>query len=154
MNRQYFDPLDMSILQALTKNARTPYLEIARDFGVSGAAVHQRVQRLLANKVIIGSQCQLEPTALGFNVMAFIGVSAMPGTDIERLAEELAQIEEITECHIVTGRFDIIVKLNAPDNRTMLELIRDRMLPLNIASTETMVSFREAFNRPMPIRNE
>ena len=57
MARQFFDNLDLTILHSLTNNARTPYLEIAREYGVSGAAVHQRVQRLLQNKVIIGSEC-------------------------------------------------------------------------------------------------
>ena len=71
MPRQYFDKLDLTILHALADNARTPYLEIARDYGVSGAAVHQRVQRLMANKVIIGSHCNLNPEALGFTTIAY-----------------------------------------------------------------------------------
>lgn len=154
MNRQNFDTLDINILKALSCNARTPYLEIARDNGVSGAAVHQRVQRLLASKVIVGSQCLFDPTALGFNVVAYVGVNALPSTDIEKLAADLMEIEEISECHIVTGRFDILVKLHAPDNMTMLEIIREKMLPLNIATTETMVSFREAFHRNIPIRKK
>lgn len=154
MNRQNFDTLDINILKALSNNARTPYLEIARDNGVSGAAVHQRVQRLLASKVIIGSQCLFDPTAMGFNVVAYVGINALPSTDIEKLAADLMEIEEISECHIVTGRFDILVKLHAPDNVTMLEIIREKMLPLNIATTETMVSFREAFHRNIPIRKK
>ncbi len=154
MNRIYFDNLDLSILHALTENARTPYLEIAREYGVSGAAVHQRVQRLIANKVIIGSHCVIDPSAVGFNVVAYLGINAMPGTDVEKLAKGLAEISEITECHIVTGRYDIIAKVNAKDNKSMLEIIRERMRPLNIASTETMVSFREEFVRTVPISND
>lgn len=154
MNRIYFDNLDLSILHALTENARTPYLEIAREYGVSGAAVHQRVQRLIANKVITGSHCVIDPSAVGFNVVAYLGINAMPGTDVEKLAKGLAEIPEITECHIVTGRYDIIAKVNARDNKSMLELIRDRMRPLNIAATETMVSFREEFVRTVPISND
>lgn len=154
MERIFFDNLDLSILHALAENARTPYLEIAREYGVSGAAVHQRVQRLIANKVITGSRCIIDPSAVGFNVVAYLGICAMPGTDIETLAEGVRQIPEITECHIVTGRYDIIAKVNARDNRSMLEIIRDRMRPLNIASTETMVSFREVFVRSVPISNE
>lgn len=61
MPRQYFDKLDLTILNALCENARTPYLEIAREYGVSGAAVHQRVQRLIASKVITGSHCDIDP---------------------------------------------------------------------------------------------
>ena len=100
MDRIFFDSLDLNILNALSANARTPYLEIARDNGVSGAAVHQRVQRLMANKVINGSHCSIEPTAVGFTVVAYLGINALPGTDVEALAEELRKIDEITECHI------------------------------------------------------
>ena len=154
MNRMYFDNLDLSILTSLSTNARTPYLEIARDNGVSGAAVHQRVQRLMANKVINGSHCNIEPSAVGFTVVAYLGINALPGTDVENLAVELSKIEEITECHIVSGRFDIIAKLYARDNHDMLTIIRERTRQLEIASTETLVSFREAFVRPIPVSND
>lgn len=154
MNRMYFDNLDLSILTSLSTNARTPYLEIARDNGVSGAAVHQRVQRLMANKVINGSHCNIEPSAVGFTVVAYLGINALPGTDVENLAVELSKIEEITECHIVSGRFDIIAKLYARDNHDMLTIIHERTRQLEIASTETMVSFREAFVRPIPVSND
>ncbi len=154
MNRMYFDNLDLSIPTSLSTNARTPYLEIARDNGVSGAAVHQRVQRLMANKVINGSHCNIEPSAVGFTVVAYLGINALPGTDVENLAVELSKIEEITECHIVSGRFDIIAKLYARDNHDMLTIIRERTRQLEIASTETMVSFREAFVRPIPVSND
>lgn len=153
MTRQHFDSLDLRILRSLSNNARTPYLEIAREAGVSGAAVHQRVQRLIGNNVIVGSQCLVEPSSVGFNVVAYLGIKALASADIEELVEGLKGIEEITECHIVAGRYDIICKLHASDNFSMLELIRERMRPLKIASTETLVSFREAFHRGIPIDN-
>ena len=151
LDRQYFDDLDIHILKALSENARTPYLEIAREVGVSGAAVHQRVQRLMMNKVIKGSRCLLDSSSLGYNVVAYLGINVMPGIDVEKLVEDLQAIDEIAECHIVTGRYDIIVKLFARDNSSILEIIRERILPLNVANTETMVSFREAFSRSVPI---
>lgn len=154
MPRQYFDKLDLAILNALCENARTPYLEIAREYGVSGAAVHQRVQRLLVNKVIVGSHCDVDPTTIGFNVVAYLGICVKPGTDLNKLIGEIAEIKEITECNIVTGRYDLIVKLNARSNSDILEIIQERMRPLEIVSTETMVSFREAFKRSLPIENE
>ena len=154
MPRQHFDTLDLTILNALCANARTPYLEIAREYGVSGAAVHQRVQRLLASNVIVGSQCLIDPATIGFHVVSYLGISAKPGTDIEKLVASLAEVKEITECPVVTGRYDIIVKMHARSNEDILQIIQERLRPLDIASTETMVSFREAFNRHLPIENE
>ena len=144
MPRQYFDKLDLTILNALCENARTPYLEIAREYGVSGAAVHQRVQRLIASKVITGSH----------HVVAFVGICAKPGTDIRELVQQLEQIEEITECNIVTGRYDVIVKMHARTNLDILRLVTLRMRAMPISNTETMVSFSEGFKRPLPIRND
>ena len=151
MPRQYFDALDLTILKALCENARTPYLEIAREYGVSGAAVHQRVQRLLAGNVIIGSHCDVNPATLGFHVSAFVGINVKSGANLNKLVEQIAAIPEITECNIVSGRYDLIVKLNARSNADILEIIRKRLFELDIVSTETMVSFKQPFNRPLPL---
>lgn len=153
MPRQHFDKLDVTILNALCENARTPYLEIARDYGVSGAAVHQRVQRLIASNIIIGSHCDIDPATLGFNVVAYLGICAKPGTDLAVLVEQLASVPEITECAIVSGRYDIIAKLNARSNLDILDIIQKDMRDFDIASTETMLSFKEAFHRHLPIEN-
>ncbi|MDE6527376.1 MAG: Lrp/AsnC family transcriptional regulator [Muribaculaceae bacterium] len=154
MPRQYFDKLDLTILNALCENARTPYLEIAREYGVSGAAVHQRVQRLIASNVITGSHCDIDPTTIGYHVVAFVGICAKPGTDIRELVKQLEEIEEITECNIVTGRYDLIVKMHARTNLDILQLVTVRMRTMPISNTETMVSFSEGFKRPLPIRND
>lgn len=154
MPRQYFDNLDLTILHALAYNARTPYLEIARDYGVSGAAVHQRVQRLLQNKVIVGSECLVDPETVGLNVIAYLGIILLPDTDIDPVIEALAAIPEVTECHIVGGRFDLMVKLYAHDNKHLYDLIKNRVRTLPVASTETMMSFDQVLRRPIPISNE
>lgn len=150
----FFDKPDIEILRMLSENARKPYLEIARDLGMSGAAVHQRVQRLTANNVILGSECIINPSSMGFEVVAYLGICTMPGTDVAKLVEELKKIPNITECHVVAGRYDIIAKLHAHDNKHMLEIIQEHMRSLDIASTETMVSFSEAFRRPVPVESE
>ncbi len=154
MSRQYFDNLDLTILKALSSNARTPYLEIAREFGVSGAAVHQRVQRLMANKVIIGTSCTLSPEALGFTTVAYVGLNLQPEADFDKVLESLREFPEVTECHLVTGPYDLLIRLEAHDNNHLFELVQKSLRPLGIASTETMLSFREEFKRNLPITNE
>lgn len=154
MSRQYFDNLDLTILHALSTNARTPYLEIAREYGVSGAAVHQRVQRLMANRVIIGSQCTMNPEAIGFNTLAYVGLNLLPEADFDVVLASLEQIPEVTECHLVTGPYDLIIRLEAHDNTHLFELVQKKLRPLGLARTETMLSFREVFKRPLPITNE
>lgn len=154
MPRQYFDNLDLAILTALTVNARTPYLEIARDFGVSGAAVHQRVQRLIANGVIVGTSCTLAPEALGFTTVAYVGLNLQPEADYDYVLASLEKIPEVTECHLVTGPYDLLIRLEAHDNHHLFELVQRSLRPLGIARTETMLSFREVFKHSLPICNE
>lgn len=154
MPRQYFDSLDQAILHALTANARTPYLEIARDFGVSGAAVHQRVQRLIANGVIVGTSCTLSPEALGFTTAAYVGLNLQPDADFQTVLDSLTNTPEVTECHLVSGPYDLLIRLEAHDNNHLFELVQKRLRPLGIARTETMLSFREVFKHPLPIQNE
>lgn len=108
----------------------------------------------MAANVIAGSHCVLAPATLGFHVVAYVGINARPGASIEKLVAKLSEIKEITECHIVTGRYDIIIKLHARSNEDILDIMQGRLRDLEIAGTETMLSFREAFNRHLPIENE
>lgn len=154
MARQFFDNLDLTILHALTTNARTPYLKIAGDYGVSGAAVHQRVQRLLLNNVITGSECLIDPEAVGLNVVAFLGICVLPSANIDEIIAALEAIPEVTECHIIGGRYDLMIKLYARDNKHLYDLIKTRIRSLQVGSTETLTSFGEVFRRPIPVSNE
>ena len=76
MATYHIDQIDQKILSYLVKNARMPFLEIARECGVSGAAIHQRFKRLEANGVITGSRLQVKPQALGLNVCAYVSILA------------------------------------------------------------------------------
>ena len=152
MNRQNFDALDLKILRDLSLNARKPYLEIAREYGVSGAAVHQRIQKLLSNGVITGSQCLIEPTAMGFDTCAFVGIYLREPSSSAEVVEALKKIPEIVECHYTTGRYDILVKLVAHNNEHLLHLLQNEIQQLGASRTETLMSFREVLKRPVPVR--
>ena len=152
MNRQNFDALDLKILRDLSLNARKPYLEIAREYGVSGAAVHQRIQKLLSNGVITGSQCLIEPTAMGFDTCAFVGIYLREPSSSAEVVEALKKIPEIVECHYTTGRYDILVKLVAHNNEHLLHLLQNEIQQLGASRTETLMSFRDVLKRPGPVR--
>lgn len=92
-----FDKLDVNILTMLAGNARKPYLEISRECGVSGAAVHQRIQRLTANNVILGSECLLNPEALGYETCAYVGVVLRDPSLYAEMVEKLKAIPEVVE---------------------------------------------------------
>lgn len=152
MNRQNFDALDLKILQDLSLNARKPYLEIAREYGVSGAAVHQRIQKLLAAGVISGWHCLIEPKSMGYETCAYVGLYLREPAKFADVVEELKKIPEIIECHFTTGRYDIFVKLIAHNNEHLLHLLQNQIQPLGMSRTETLMSFKEVFSRPVPVR--
>ncbi len=152
MNRQNFDALDLKILRDLSMNARKPYLEIAREYGVSGAAVHQRIQKLLAAGVITGSQCLIDPTSMGYDTCAYVGIYLREPSRSADVVKELEKIPEIIECHYTTGRYDLLVKLVALNNEHLLHLLQNDIQQLGAARTETLMSFCEVIKRPVPVR--
>ena len=137
MNRQQFDKLDLSILTMLSANARKPYLEIARECGVSGAAVHQRIQRLTAAGVIQGSECIVNPAAVGYETCAYVGFYLRDPSQFNHVISEIRKIPEVVECHFTTDH--------------LLTILQDQIQALGLARTETMISFKEAFRRQVPI---
>lgn len=152
MNRQNFDALDLKILRDLSLHARKPYLEIAREYGVSGAAVHQRIQKLLTNKVITGSECIIDPTSMGYETCAYVGIYLRDPAKSAEVIEEIKKIPEIIECHYTTGRYDLLLKVVALNNEHLLHLLQNEIQQLGTSRTETLLSFRQVLKRPIPVR--
>ena len=74
MTKFNIDKIDRKILQLLLRNARMPYLEIARECGISGAAIHQRVKKLDEQGIILGSRLEVNPRCLGYDVCALVNI--------------------------------------------------------------------------------
>ena len=147
------DPVDQKILSFLVKNARMPYLEIARECGVSGAAIHQRVKRLENNGVITGSRLLVKPQALGLNVCAFISVSLSESNKYPEVVEAIKHVPEIVECHFVTGRAALLLKVYCLDNDHLMEILLSTIQKSKyIQSTETMISLDQAIERQVWVK--
>jgi len=151
MIQYQLDNLDRKILEMLSDNARIPYLEIARENNVSGAAVHQRIQKLTTAGVIKGFATHINPAALGYDTCAYIGFFLSNPSDSERVTNELYKIPEVVEVHYATGKYDLLVKLYARNNSHLLQLIHDCIQPLCAGRTETLISFKEEFCRSIPV---
>ncbi|MDE7385541.1 MAG: Lrp/AsnC ligand binding domain-containing protein [Muribaculaceae bacterium] len=151
MARQQLDALDVKILGYLIENARRPFLEIARECKVSGAAVHQRIARLQALGVIKGSELLINPSSLGFDTCSYVGFFLKDPTRLNEVIEKLKEIPEVVECHFTTGRYDLFIKLYARNNDDLLNIIQNKLLSLGLARTESLISFKEIFNRPLPV---
>lgn len=148
MSKPALDAIDKKILKFLIKNARMPYLEIARECGISGAAIHQRIHKLEEAGVILGSRLLVNPKMLGFDVCAYIGISVHEPQLLRKITDRLQQIPEIVECHFITGTYNIFVKLYCWDNEHLMRVIFDGMLRIpGIDTTQTYISLDEVFQR-------
>ncbi len=148
---QKLDKLDRQILRMIGEDARVPFLEVARVCNVSGAAIHQRIQKLTNLGIIKGSVFVMDPEKIGYETCAYIGLNLKNPEDFDRVLEELKKIPEVTECHYTTGNFDMFIKIYARNNHHLLTIIHDQLQPLGLSSSQTLISFYSAFERQLPV---
>lgn len=152
MQNATLDAIDRKILRFLIKNARMPFLEIARECGISGAAIHQRIRKLDEAGVILGSRLIVDPKMLGFDVCAHISITLKDPQLLKQTVEHLKEVPEIVECHFITGKGNILVKLYCLDNEHLMRTIFDGILRIQgVSTTETYISLQEVFQRQVNV---
>lgn len=146
------DNLDKKILNIIMNNARIPSKDVAVECGVSRAAIHQRIQRLIETKVITGSGYYVDPKILGYNTCTYIGVSLEKGSMYRDVVRQLEEIPEVVECHYTTGPYSMIIKVFAHDNQHLMQLLNDRIQHIpGVTETETLISLEQSMNRQINI---
>ena len=146
------DNLDRQILEIIMRNARIPSKDVAAKCGVSRAAIHQRIQRLIDMNVIVGSGYHVNPKILGYRTCTYIGVRLEKGSMYKDVVPELSKIPEVVECHFTTGPYTMLCKLYARDNEHLMQLINDHVQQIpGVVSTETLISLDQSLNREIPI---
>ncbi len=149
------DNLDKKILNIIMKNARIASKDVALDCGVSRAAIHQRIQRLIEMKVITGSGYTVNPKALGYNTCTYVGVNLEKGSMYREVVQELEKIPEVVECHFTTGPYSMLIKVYAQDNQHLMELLNDQIQHISgVSGTETLISLEQSMNRQIYIKTD
>jgi Lrp/AsnC family transcriptional regulator for asnA, asnC and gidA len=152
--RNNLDETDLNILDIITKNARIPFKDVAAECGISRAAVHQRVNRMIEMKVITGSGYQINPKKVDFHTCTYIGIFLEKGGLYQSVAEKLEEINEIVECHYTTGQYAIFIKVYARDNEHLKAILNEKIQRIKgISSTETFISLEETFKREVPVNS-
>lgn len=148
------DITDKKILSFLMNDARISYLEIARECGISGPAIHQRIARLKEAGMIIGSQLLLNPKGMGYMTCAFIGIQVnLTSTSThEEVFEKIRQIPEIVECHHISGKYSLLVKVFTRNNEHLKKVIVEKIQSIpEITYTESFISLELGFERQIPV---
>jgi Lrp/AsnC family transcriptional regulator for asnA, asnC and gidA len=146
------DKLDRKILEIISQNARIPFKDVAEVCGVSRAAIHQRVQKMIEMKVIVGSGYHVNPKVLGYNTCTYIGVKLERGSMYKDVVPAFEKIPEVVECNFTTGPYTMLIKLYAKDNEHFMELLNGRIQEIpGVISTETLISLRQSIKREIPV---
>lgn len=148
------DKLDRKILGLIAEDARIPFLEVARSCNVSGAAIHQRIQKLTNLGILLGSQFLIDPEKIGYETCAYIGLYLKNPEDFDRVVEALKKIPEVVECHITTGDYDLFIKIFARNNHHMMDIIHDKLQPLGLSRSKSLISFKTVIDRQLPIEED
>ena len=149
------DKLDRKILGILSQNARIPFKDVAAECGVSRAAIHQRVQHLIENGVIIGSGFHVNPKSIGYTTCTYVGLNLERGSMYRDVVERIATIPEVIECHFTTGSYTMLVKLFAKDNEQLMDLLNNKIQSIpGVVSTETLISLEQSIKREIPISED
>ncbi len=147
------DNLDKKILEIVINNARIASKDVAAECGVSRAAIHQRLQRMIDIGVITGSGYNVSPKALGYRTCTYIGVNLERGAMYRDVVPELEKIPEVVECHFTTGPYTMLIKLFARDNEHLMDLLNNKIQCISgVSGTETLISLDHSIDRKMPIK--
>jgi len=148
------DELDRRIIAILADDGRTPYREIAEITGVATTTVHQRVRRLTEQGVIAGTRIIIDWEAVGLPVTALVSVEAPGDIPLADVAESIATIPFVQDCHAVTGEFDLLLTVRARSSDhlgNILERIR-RFAPGRSRTLVVLATYFEGRTPDLPNR--
>lgn len=146
------DGIDKTILNFLMEDAKKSILEIARNIGITGAAVHQRLRKLEKAGLIEGSKLMINPRLLGYKTMAFVGVYLDKAVSNPQAVKKLSEIPEVIECHYTTGNWSIFLKILCRDNEHLMNVLNKNIQAIEgISRTETFISLNQQIKRQIKI---
>ncbi len=148
----HIDGIDKIILKHLIEDARTPILGIARNVGISGAAIHQRLRKLEASGLIAGSKFVLNPKVLGYKTLAFVGIFLDAASKYSAAIKRLSDIPEVIESHYTTGNYAIFIKILCRDNEHLMNVLNNEIQHIKgVARTETFISLDQQIDRQISL---
>jgi DNA-binding Lrp family transcriptional regulator len=145
------DELDRRLLEALSRDGRMPVIELARHLGVARATAQARLDRLIANGVIIRFIPEVDAGAVDFPVLAFTTLETTQG-DLDALCRHLAGIPEVLEVHTISGIGDVLCRVVARSNEHLQSVIGDVLSGPTINRTTTNIVLSTGIRlRPVPL---
>ncbi|MBT8376511.1 MAG: Lrp/AsnC ligand binding domain-containing protein, partial [Bacteroidia bacterium] len=118
----------------------------------SGAAIHQRLRKLEKSGLLSGSKFVINPKALGYTTMAFVGIYLDKAMNNPDAVKQLQKIPEVLECHYTTGNWSILIKILCKDNEHLMHVLNKEIQTIEgVSRTETFISLNQQIDRQIKI---
>ena len=146
------DAVDARIITALSADSRRSYADIGTEVGLSTAAVHERVKKMLERGVIQRFALQVDYDAVGLNFTAFVAIRNDGGAHCREIAPRLRAIGAVQELHSVAGEYDFLAKVRTQHARDLEGVLYQiKSIPGVARTTSTVVLNTEVEGQPLKL---
>ncbi|HJS63481.1 MAG TPA: Lrp/AsnC family transcriptional regulator [Nitrososphaeraceae archaeon] len=136
------DYVNYKIIDVLSKNSSLPFVELAKQIGISDATVHTRVKKMISTGIIKKFSVIIDNNLVGYDHLAFIMVKLENGKTDQAVAI-LEEIEQILEIHEIYDKFDLLVKIRSKSLENMRDIIVNKILSITeVKEIELMTVLR------------
>lgn len=145
---EILDSFDVAIIKELEKDGRMAYSTIAANLKISNTMVHQRVNRMIAQSILVGIKPIINEKKIGYDWGSYTGITLNKDQDSSRIIEELKKIPEITECYYISGLYTLYVKIIAKNHEHMRKVLYEKIDTIpGVSKTDSIMELGCAFKR-------
>lgn len=149
------DKLDFQIIQEMMEDAEVSYADLGKKLFVSGGTIHVRIKKLEELNVVKGKKLSVDLKALGYDVIAFIGIYLEKSSLYDSVARELKKIPQIVRLNYTTGNYSMFAEIVCKDIQQLRYVLHDELQKIKgIERTETFISLEESLDRNVVVMPE
>jgi Lrp/AsnC family transcriptional regulator, regulator for asnA, asnC and gidA len=146
------DKLDLQIIGQMQENAEISYADLGKKLFVSGGTIHVRIKKLQEMGIVTGTKLKIDLKAMGYDVIAFIGIYLEKSSLYDQVAKELQKIPEIIRVNYTTGNYSMFAEIVCKDINQLKFVLHDELQKIKgIERTETFISLEESFKRNVAV---
>jgi len=143
-----FDKLDFDIINEMMDTAEISYAELGKKLFVSGGTIHVRIKKMQETGIVKGTKLSVDLKAMGYDVIAFIGIYLEKSSLYDQVVKELRKIPEIVRLNYTTGNYSMFAEIICRDINQLRYVLHDELQKIKgIERTETFISLEESFSR-------
>jgi Lrp/AsnC family transcriptional regulator for asnA, asnC and gidA len=147
------DKLDRQILSMLMMDSTIPYTEIAKELVISAGTVHVRMKKLIDTGVVVGSHLEINPSKVGYDICAFLGIFLDKGSEYNDSVARLKKVPEVVELHYTTGAYSMFAKIICRDTQHLREVLNEQIQAIKgVQRTETFISLEQSIKRQVEVK--